>query len=147
MLIDIDNFKTFNDTAGHAAGDEALRLVSRAIQEQLRAYDTFGRFGGDELLLLLPGTEGTDAIGVAERIRDAIGKIPPVHGKLPITLSIGIAEAEPHDTTRTLLARADAALYHVKRSGRDAAFFQPFGLTPPAHEASEPADREETITD
>ncbi|MBW8749759.1 MAG: GGDEF domain-containing protein [Acidobacteria bacterium] len=133
MLIDVDNFKAFNDTAGHAAGDEALRLVSQAIKEQLRAYDTFGRFGGDELLLLLPGTEGTDAVMVAERIRDAVGRIPPVHGKLPITLSIGIAEGEPHYTTRTLLARADSALYHVKRSGRDAAYFQPFPvpLSPP----------------
>jgi len=147
ILIDIDNFKSFNDTAGHAAGDEALRLVARAIQEQLRAYDTFGRFGGDEMLLLLPGTEGTDAVVVAERIRDAIRQIPPLHGKLPITLSIGIAEGEPHDTTRTLLARADAALYHVKRSGRDGAYFQPFGMTSPPSEASEPTDREETITD
>lgn len=147
LLIDIDKFKTLNDTAGHAAGDDALRMVAQTIHGQLRPYDTFGRFGGDEMLLLLPGTTGQDALIVGNRICGAVKDLPPVHGKLPITVSIGIAQSEPHDTTRSLLARADAALYHVKRNGRNAAYFLAYGLTPPSEDASEPTSGPRALAD
>ncbi|WP_263411291.1 GGDEF domain-containing protein [Terriglobus tenax] len=147
LLIDIDNFKYFNDTAGHAAGDEALRHVAEVIQQQLRVYDTFGRFGGDEMLLLLPSTPGPDALIVAGRIRGALQQLPPEHGSLPVTVSVGIAQSEPHDTTRSLLARADSALYHVKRTGRNSAYFLPYGMTPPAQNASESAAGPHALAD
>jgi len=118
-LIDIDYFKAINDTAGHAAGDTALRTVATAISAQLRAYDLLGRFGGDEFLLILPHTPATGAKIVAERIGAAVRSFSGTNDGPAITLSIGLSEAVPGDYSTSLLSRADKALYQAKREGRN----------------------------
>jgi diguanylate cyclase (GGDEF)-like protein len=118
-LIDIDFFKAINDTAGHAAGDIALRQVASSISAQLRAYDLLGRFGGDEFLLILPHTPATGAKVVAERIGAAVRSFSGTTDGPAITLSIGLSEAVAGDYSTSLLARADKALYQAKRQGRN----------------------------
>jgi diguanylate cyclase (GGDEF)-like protein len=113
LLIDIDFFKSINDTHGHLAGDKALGQVTLCILNEIRAYDLLGRFGGDEFMVLLPETSSIKAIEIAERIRSAPSKTSPM------TLSIGVAEAILHERLATLVDRADAALYDAKRNGRN----------------------------
>jgi diguanylate cyclase (GGDEF)-like protein len=118
-LIDIDHFKQINDTAGHAAGDAALRQVVEVISSRLRSYDFFGRYGGDEFLLVLPQTSCDDAVRIAERIEQAVRGLAVPRFALPITLSIGLTFATPCETAVSMLARADMALYNAKRAGRN----------------------------
>lgn len=118
-LIDIDHFKSINDTHGHAAGDAAICQVAETISDRLRAYDSLGRFGGDEFLLLLPQTPCGDALLVAERLRRAVNHLTIPGISKSITLSIGITEAVPADDALALLARADKALYQAKSAGRN----------------------------
>ena len=118
-LIDIDHFKQINDTAGHAAGDAALRQVVEVISSRLRSYDFFGRYGGDEFLLVFPQTSCEDALRIAERIEHAVKGLVVSRSVLPITLSIGLTFAVPHETAISMLARADMALYNAKRAGRN----------------------------
>ncbi len=118
-LIDIDHFKSINDTYGHAIGDAALREVAETISGRLRAYDSLGRFGGDEFLLLLPQTPCGDALIVADRLNRAVNHLAIPDISKPITLSIGLTEAVPGDDAITLLARADKALYQAKSDGRN----------------------------
>jgi diguanylate cyclase (GGDEF)-like protein len=138
-LIDIDRFKTVNDTYGHLAGDEVLKAVSRMFTETLRAYDVVGRFGGEEFVVLLPRTNSEDALRIAERLRHHVAESPisisPGDGSLrvAITVSIGIASlAGAHRQLTDLLAAADTALYIAKDGGRnqtrvmtDDSYFQP----------------------
>ncbi|CAN5606329.1 GGDEF domain-containing protein [soil metagenome] len=120
VLIDIDYFKAINDSAGHAAGDDALRLVSKGILTSLRSYDLLGRYGGDEFLLLLPETTADNAIDVADRIRQVLSaSAESLAPRLRPTVSIGVAEHLLEDNCTTLLARADAALYDAKQAGRN----------------------------
>jgi diguanylate cyclase (GGDEF)-like protein len=116
LLVDIDHFKTVNDTHGHLAGDEALLRVSRAILAAIRTYDLVGRFGGDEFLILLSDTSPARAVEIAERIRSDRSIHLANH---PLTLSIGVASAIPGDLLPSLIDRADAALYEAKRDGRN----------------------------
>lgn len=118
-LIDIDHFKLVNDTHGHAAGDAALRAVTTAISGHLGSYDVLGRFGGDEFLLILPETTLDDATFVAQRIRATLETSSRAPGSHAPTISLGITQHEPDDTTQNLLDRADSALYEAKRSGRN----------------------------
>jgi diguanylate cyclase (GGDEF)-like protein len=118
-LVDIDYFKSINDTAGHAAGDNALRNVVTAISAKLRAYDILGRFGGDEFLLILPQTPIVGGLIVAERIGEAVRSLPSTYQGRPLTLSIGLTEAIPGDYSTSLLSRADKALYRAKHAGRN----------------------------
>jgi diguanylate cyclase (GGDEF)-like protein len=118
-LIDIDHFKQINDTAGHAAGDAALKQVVGVITSRLRSYDFFGRFGGDEFLLVLPQTSCDDAVRIAERIEHALNGLVVSRFALPITLSIGLTMATPGESAVSMLDRADAALYKAKRAGRN----------------------------
>jgi diguanylate cyclase (GGDEF)-like protein len=113
--IDIDHFKQINDTAGHAAGDAAL------ISSRLRSYDFFGRYGGDEFLLVFSQTSYEDALRIAERIGHAANGLAVSRFALPITLSIGLTFARPCETAGSILARADMALYNAKRAGRNCA--------------------------
>jgi diguanylate cyclase (GGDEF)-like protein len=110
LLIDLDHFKSINDTLGHAAGDDALRRVASAIAIALRPYDFLGRYGGDEFLLILPGTQRDDALSIALRF------VPDI---LTPTLSIGIADCEPGESATSILGRADRALYRAKAAGRN----------------------------
>lgn len=118
-LIDVDYFKSINDIQGHAAGDTALRDVAETISTHLRGRDYLGRYGGDEFLLILPQTACTVAVGVAERLNQAVTSLSQSGGGLPLTLSIGLTEAVADDDAVTLIARADKALYKAKSDGRN----------------------------
>jgi diguanylate cyclase (GGDEF)-like protein len=118
-LIDVDHFKSINDSAGHAAGDAAIREVAAAISAQLRAYDLLGRYGGDEFLLVLPHTACAEAQIVADRIGLAMRALSLTRKGPALTLSIGLSEAVPAEHSSYLLSRADQALYQAKRAGRN----------------------------
>jgi diguanylate cyclase (GGDEF)-like protein len=116
-LIDIDHFKSINDSAGHAAGDIVIRNVVTTISACLRGYDSLGRYGGDEFLLILPQTHCAEAHLVADRLASNVrAKVSSI---LPVTISTGLTEAVPADSAATLLDRADKALYAAKRAGRN----------------------------
>jgi diguanylate cyclase (GGDEF)-like protein len=119
LLVDLDNFKDVNDRFGHAAGDEALRKVTRSINSSVRVYDQLGRFGGDEFLVLLPQTGGDNALLTANRIRRAVAADASMPGGAGFTLSIGITTGASPETIEEVLARADAALYEAKAAGRN----------------------------
>jgi len=118
-LIDIDHFKAINDTLGHAAGDAVLKELPRSASAGLRSIDVFGRFGGEEFLLILPGTAAGGRAGpVAERVRRAIeaarfAALPSV----TVTATIGVAQLAKGEDIAALLARADRALYAGKGAG------------------------------
>ncbi|HEX9201847.1 MAG TPA: GGDEF domain-containing protein [Acidobacteriaceae bacterium] len=118
-LIDVDYFKSINDIQGHAAGDAALRDVAETISTHLRGRDYLGRYGGDEFLLVLPQTACSVAVGVAERLNQAVNNQSQASGNMPLTLSIGLTEAVAEDDAVTLIARADKALYQAKSDGRN----------------------------
>ena len=120
-LIDLDHFKAVNDTYGHGAGDAVLKHFASVAPRGLRGIDTFGRFGGEEFLLVLPGTDKQGAIAVAERMRAATeGTVfPGLPVERRVTISIGVATYVRVEETGALLARADKALYQAKGSGRN----------------------------
>jgi diguanylate cyclase (GGDEF)-like protein len=122
-MIDVDHFKNVNDELGHAAGDAALREVAARIAAELRPYDTVGRFGGEEFLVVTPGVDLADAVALAERIRASVAAAPlSFEGRaVAVTLSAGVGPVRPEEA-RALdrgLARADRALYRAKSQGRD----------------------------
>ncbi len=126
IMVDIDNFKELNDTYGHPAGDECLRIVSRVLKSMIsRAGDLAARYGGDELVILLPTTNINEARKIAEEIRSAVErtKILPYGSDTGFfaTLSIGIGAVVPDQgaSVEGLLAMADGALYRAKQSGRN----------------------------
>lgn len=118
LMLDIDHFKTINDTHGHQTGDHVLVDFVGRITPLLRRPDKLGRFGGEEFVVLLPETTQEQAIAVGERIRAAVAR--PIEGLPPITVSIGAATNQPGDAQiDALLARADRALYKAKAEGRN----------------------------
>jgi diguanylate cyclase (GGDEF)-like protein len=119
-MLDIDHFKRVNDTYGHAAGDDVLREVVTRAQTVLRPYDHLGRFGGEEFLVIIPGTEGPEALEILERIRAVVSAAPiAVQGnELTVTVSLGGATSSG-EPAEQLLVRADDALYAAKEQGRD----------------------------
>ena len=121
-LIDLDHFKGINDQYGHAVGDQVLRDFSRLSREMLRETDTFGRWGGEEFLLLMPGTTLDLALAIVERLRSRAMEIavPDAKQVVTISLSAGLASTGPYPMTiDELLALADAALYRAKHEGRN----------------------------
>ena len=123
IMIDIDYFKSVNDTYGHTAGDLVLKSVSRVIKKQLRDYDIAGRYGGEEFLILLPYTKLDEAKNVAERLRIAvendfidISKINSEKDKINVTISLGAAQ---YKNGSDFIKCADDALYKAKKSGRN----------------------------
>jgi diguanylate cyclase (GGDEF)-like protein len=121
LMFDIDHFKGINDSLGHAAGDRALTLVSSSMLEHLRAQDVPGRLGGDEFALLLRGAGVPAAIGVAERIVQAVQR-RTVEQQLPrLTLSFGVVQMLGQENLDDALRRADQALFEAKRQGRNCA--------------------------
>lgn len=121
LFLDIDHFKIVNDTWGHGLGDEILRAVSRLMVMSLRDSDTSVRYGGEELIAILPNCDLDGAMRSAERLRREIQEHAwdtYVEG-LTITVSIGVACAQPEETASAWIHRADAALYRAKREGRD----------------------------
>lgn len=122
MMMDMNNFKMFNDTYGHPAGDEALRRVAKALAESCQSGATVGRYGGDEFLAVLPGANQQQALALAQQVKAKLlkqGFVPnPTDGRvIPITLSYGIASFPKDSQSRhDLIAMADANLYTAKRS-------------------------------
>jgi diguanylate cyclase (GGDEF)-like protein len=110
-LVDLDHFKTINDTRGHAAGDALLRQLATALEAELRPGDVLARIGGDEFGLLLPGCSAETAAATVERLARA--------APAPHTFSAGVAEWDGAETPQRLVERADSALYAAKFSGRD----------------------------
>jgi len=120
-MLDLDNFKLINDTYGHVAGDRILKIFAKTLQSSLRDQDFFGRYGGEEFLLLLPDTQLDQAMQLAERLRGITeNKLMPIENKkISITTSIGLTMANSGETTEQVIQRADRALYIAKDSGRN----------------------------
>jgi diguanylate cyclase (GGDEF)-like protein len=135
LLLDIDAFKAFNDSAGHQAGDDCLRRVAQTLSDSLkRAADFVARYGGEEFAVLLPETDATHALRFAVALREAIAALQIAHPGSPaghVTASIGVAtELPPRDgsaSVQQLLRAADDALYEAKRQGRDRVVSAPPG--------------------
>jgi diguanylate cyclase (GGDEF)-like protein len=122
VIADIDNFKSINDTHGHQAGDEVLRRVAQAFAEAVRELDLPGRYGGEEIALVLPGTNLTGARALAEKIRKNLEGLPITTAEgipLEVTASFGAACFPAQRTVEELVAAADSALYEAKRTGKN----------------------------
>ena len=120
-VVDLDHFKRINDEVGHLAGDEVLRTFARVAQQHLRKEDVFGRYGGEEFLLLMPSTILLDALNIVERIRELSEAQLWVSAKLrqKVTVSIGVTQYIPGESVLDLFSRADAAMYLAKTGGRN----------------------------
>jgi two-component system, cell cycle response regulator len=122
LMLDLDHFKKINDTYGHLAGDAVLKEAARRLTQSIRSYDSAGRYGGEEFLVVLPGCDRGQPQNTAERIRVEIAGIPVLAAgeEIFFTASIGATVAGPGATSATeMLAVADSALYQAKNSGRD----------------------------
>ncbi|MBO8128876.1 MAG: sensor domain-containing diguanylate cyclase [Peptococcaceae bacterium] len=117
IFLDIDDFKAYNDTFGHVAGDVVLQKTAEIIKNSIRIVDTACRYGGEEFVIILPGTKGEGAARVAERIRKSIETYPFPHRQ--VTASLGVASAKKNDSVDSLFARADQACYQAKRQGKN----------------------------
>ncbi len=119
IMADLDHFKSINDNFGHKTGDQVLARSAAVFKSQLRPYDLAARYGGDEFVLVLPGTSTDGAIAVAERIRDVVADLTVPGCGRQITVSIGVAGWISGEAAEELVARADAALYNAKSFGRN----------------------------
>jgi len=123
IMIDVDNFKSYNDDYGHLAGDQVLITVADAIRTPLRPNDLVARFGGEEFAVLLPETTVENAEIIAERLRQRVSEAAP--GSLDkkvlprATISLGIAGRQPGYSLDMMIAAADVAMYHAKRNGKN----------------------------
>lgn len=118
VMIDVDNFKKYNDTHGHRAGDEALRRVAQALTEESRDFDTVARYGGEEFAVILPACSWRESLIAAERLRKAVSRIDGIEGE--VTASAGVATYPTHaPDAEALIRSADEALYESKRAGRN----------------------------
>jgi diguanylate cyclase (GGDEF)-like protein len=120
-LIDLDWFKRINDTYGHHTGDEVLRTFAITVFANIRNVDRFGRYGGEEFLLVLPDTPGDTATRLLDRLRSIIADLDwsAFSPGMQVTLSAGVTTLRPDETADTFLARADCALYAAKARGRN----------------------------
>lgn len=128
VMTDVDHFKLFNDTYGHAAGDLVLFEVAKVLRERCRPSDFVARYGGEEFTVVLPGAAAKDALVVAERLRRAVKDLRLFAGERPlpeVTISIGIAQAHPGEADTAVLSRADQALYAAKEGGRNRSVIAP----------------------
>ncbi|MFW6284075.1 MAG: diguanylate cyclase [Desulfosalsimonas sp.] len=120
-LLDIDHFKQVNDTYGHMAGDEILCSIACSISRDIRNIDAFGRYGGEEFLLVLPQTPLSGAVVKAEKVRAQVAglRFPDISEDLGVTVSIGVAQYRPPENIDITLLRADRALYAAKANSRN----------------------------
>ncbi len=121
MLADLDHFKQINDTYGHLAGDKVLQAVAAKLKAALRSYDTVGRYGGEEFLVISPGCDEGALLRRAEHLRASVARDPVVtpEGEIAVSLSLGAAVARGETPQEQLLKSADEALYRAKRAGRN----------------------------
>ncbi|QYJ86677.1 GGDEF domain-containing protein [Shewanella mesophila] len=121
ILFDLDYFKEINDNYGHAAGDHVLIQTATALGKVIRAIDTFSRYGGEEFLIILPATDAKQVALIAEKLRSTLNSLPLTwqDASIPITASFGTITVSQLDTPETMLAKADQAMYHAKRTGRN----------------------------
>ncbi len=121
IVLDIDNFKLINDSHGHAVGDRALKAAAKIILENIRQSDSLFRYGGDEFTIILRQTAARGACQLAERIRASIENLSyfDARQKVSFTMSLGVASFRPQDNEDILFQRADAALMHAKKMGRN----------------------------
>jgi len=120
-IYDLDNFKAINDSCGHEVGDLVLKEVTKIVKDNIRESDVFGRFGGDEFIILFPGCDLKSTLRVLDRIRVAVGKIkePSLKGR-ELSLSFGLTTTrDGTGSFEELVALADSALYEAKNSGRN----------------------------
>jgi diguanylate cyclase (GGDEF)-like protein len=120
-LIDLDWFKRINDAYGHPTGDEVLRTFAITVFANIRSIDRFGRYGGEEFLLVLPDTSNDDAARILDRLRAIIADLDwsAFSPGMRVTISAGVATLAPDESADTFLARADGALYAAKARGRN----------------------------
>ena len=121
MIVDVDHFKRINDTYGHQAGDKALRIIARELAMAIRKTDFIGRYGGEEIVILMPETPADAALVAADKLRQRIEKCG-FHfrdKKVTITVSCGLSEYREGDTPDEAFERADQALYVAKKQGRN----------------------------
>jgi diguanylate cyclase (GGDEF)-like protein len=120
-LLDLDHFKAINDTLGHLCGDEVLRRLAAVVQRHARTTDRFGRYGGEEFLIILNDTATDAALLAVERVRSAVAKIDwsDISPELRVTFSAGVASYNGSESVELLLSRADLGLYEAKRCGRN----------------------------
>ena len=142
LMMDIDHFKSFNDTYGHNVGDEVLKTFADRIKERLRSFDLVARQGGEEFVAVLPNIKPKVAMRVAERLRKSICDEPIVcsapEGTVTVSVSIGgVTIDDPNVSVENLLKRADDCLYEAKEQGRNCVIFEGFGLVTPEKYMSE----------
>ncbi|MGA2326429.1 MAG: diguanylate cyclase [Bryobacteraceae bacterium] len=137
VMVDLDHFKKVNDTHGHLAGDAVLREAARRMHSSLRNYDAVGRYGGEEFLIVLPGSGESSAIQLAERLRETMcaENISFPEGSLRVSISLGVTgwSRGTHPTPEMLIGAADEALYRAKSLGRNRVEWN--GLAPSRPEA------------
>jgi diguanylate cyclase (GGDEF)-like protein len=122
MFIDADHFKKINDTHGHGVGDRILKMISATVANSLRSFDTIGRWGGEEFVVLLINTKKEDLFKLADRLRRLVSQsaLTLENGeKLKITVSVGATAAQKGDTVESLVERADKLMFESKRRGRN----------------------------
>lgn len=121
IMADIDHFKKINDSWGHQAGDAVLREVTRRMRAVLRSYDSLGRYGGEEFLVIAPGCDESSALKLAEKLRAIVkdSLVATSWGNISVTLSLGVACRPEIPNVELLLKSADEALYSAKSAGRD----------------------------
>ena len=127
LVIDIDHFKQFNDTYGHALGDKVLVSVAKVLRDASRSYDSIARWGGEEFVIVSPGNEPEKLLNYAEKLRTAVAEMPieTTDNKEPIfvTISIGVTLLIEGESFESAFERADQALYDSKRKGRNCCTF------------------------
>jgi diguanylate cyclase len=124
LLIDVDHFKKLNDRYGHLAGDQVLAAIGRALRVAVRREDAVARYGGEEFAILLPATTLEQSVQVAEKVREAVGRVAVNSNgqQIAVTVSGGLATIEPTERVENLIQRADSALYAAKAAGRNCSF-------------------------
>jgi diguanylate cyclase (GGDEF)-like protein len=133
LMADLDRFKSINDCHGHLAGDAVLREAARRLKSTARRYDSVGRYGGEEFLIVLPGCDASQAAVQAERMRQAIGATPfqTPSQPVPVTASLGVACCY-NCAPGALVRKADDALYAAKAKGRNQVVVHPLEWSPDA---------------
>jgi two-component system, cell cycle response regulator len=143
VIVDLDHFKQINDTYGHLVGDAVLREAAHRMQSSIRQYDSIGRYGGEEFLILFPGCNETESFSQADRLRKQLAQTEMAvnNSSLRVTASFGITTAMPGQdwTEEELIRKADQAMYVAKNLGRNRVDILTYGSEPAVHVSREPA--------